>query len=289
MSPKSHLHGSIVGIAWMIAAMIVIPLMDGTAKYLVQRYPPMEVIWTRYFFHLVFMLPVALWRFGWCGMKTPNITLQLVRGGLMVASTVFFVNAVRTLPFADTLALVFIAPLIVTALSPWALDEKVGTGRWIAVVVGFAGACIIIRPGFGSFDWGTVLAICAGTAYALYLIATRKLAGSAPPLVTLTYTALMGGTLCGLAMPGQWISPTIVDLGHMALMGAISAGGHFLIIKAFDRSPASVLAPLVYLQIATATIFGYLVFGDFPDVVTWMGIAVVVGSGLYISLAERRT
>ncbi len=271
----------------MVAGMTIVPIMDGTAKYLVQYYPPLEVIWARYFFHLVFLMPVVLWRLGWHALAMARPRFQILRSMLMVTSTMFFVNAVARLPLADTLALTFIAPLVVTILSPWLLGEKVGLGRWLAVAIGFAGACIVIRPAFAQFNWGYLLALACGCIYALYLVATRKLAGAAPPIVTLAYTATVGGIALTAVMPFVGVAPSLPDLLLMMLMGSISAGGHFLLIKAFDYAPASLLSPLVYLQIATATVFGYLVFGQIPDAVTFLGIAVIAGSGIYISTVGR--
>lgn len=288
-APLLRMRGPLVGIAWMVAGMIIVPLMDGIVKYLVQYYPALEVVWARYFFHFVFLFPLVLWRMGWRAFAVGNPKLQLLRSGLMVISTTFFANAVARLPFADTIALTFIAPLVVTMLSPWLLGERVSLGRWLAVITGFVGALVVIRPGFADFNWGYVLALCCGTCYALYLVATRKLAGAAAPIVTLAFTASLGALVMSALMPFVGVMPTLPHLGLMMLAGLISAGGHFLLIKAFDHAPASLLSPLVYLQIATATVFGYLVFGQLPDAVTWIGIAVIVGSGVYNSVATRQS
>ena len=282
--PKNR--APLVGIGLMLAGMMLMPVMDGTAKYLAARYPVAEVIWARYFFHLIVMVPVILWRYGPRACWPNKPLLQLVRGGLMLGSSFFFVFAIRHMPLADALTLVFVAPLVVTALSPFLLGERVDGKRWLAVAVGFSGAVIIIRPGFGIMQSSAFLALGAGCTYAFYLIATRKLAGSAPPLVTLTYTALLGGVILAAFMPAVWVAPGLADLGRMVLMGLVSAGGHLLLIMAFDRAPASVLAPFFYSQIVMATVFGFFVFGDFPDGLTWLGIAVIVSSGVYLSLRE---
>jgi drug/metabolite transporter (DMT)-like permease len=186
------------------------------------------------------------------------------------------------------LALVFISPLIVTALSPLILGEHVGIRRWSAVIVGFCGALVIIRPGLGVFEPAALLAAGAGAVYATYLIATRKLSGSAPPLVTLAYTALLGAVVMTAIQPAVWIWPAPTDWLWMAGMGALAATGHFLLIKAFDHAPASVLAPFTYSEMAMATAVGYFAFGDFPDALTWVGVAIIVASGLYISFRERK-
>lgn len=279
---------TLTAILLILAAMTLVPMMDGIAKYLSSSYPVTQIVWARYFFHLLALLPIVWWRYGRRALVPRRPVLQVIRGGLLLGSTVLFFAAIAQMPLADALALVFVSPLVVTALSPLLLGETVGMRRWSGVVVGFLGACLIIRPGLEVMQWGSLLALGAGTVYALYIIATRKLSGSAPPLVTLTYTALLGAVVMSVLTPGAWITPGLKDLALMIGMGLLAAAGHFLLIKAFERAPASLLAPFSYSEIVMATIIGYVVFGDFPDPWTWVGIAVIVASGLYISLRERK-
>jgi len=191
------------------------------------------------------------------------------------------------MPLADALALIFVSPLLVTALSPWVLGESVGPRRKLAVLVGFLGALLIIRPGVGAIQWPALLALGAGVVFGLYLLTTRRLAGSAPPLVTLTYSAAAGALIMSFVAPVVWVVPSLTDLAGMVMLGAIAAGGHFLLIKSFDFAPASLLAPFTYSEIIMTTLLGFVFFGDFPDSWTWAGIAVIIGSGVYISLRER--
>ena len=145
------------------------------------------------------------------------------------------------------------------------------------------------RPGMTVINTGTLLALGAGTIYALYMVATRKLSGSAPPLVTLTFTAILGTVAMSTAVPFQWITPDAVDFLMMAAMGGCAALGHYLLIKAFDHAPASVLAPFGYSKIVMTTVIGFFFFGDFPNTWTWVGVGVIIASGVYISLREGRT
>lgn len=276
------------GIALMLGAMAVVPLMDGVAKHLSATVPVLQVVWARYFFHLLILLPVVLWRHGAGALALRNPWLQVVRGGFLLSSTILFFAAIAVMPIADALALVFVAPLIVTALSPLALGERIGPRRWTAVCAGFVGVLVIVRPGLTVFHVGMLLALGAGTVYALYSLATRKLAGSAPPLVTLTYTALLGALVMSAAAPAFWVEPQASDVAWMLLMGLLAACGHFLIIKSFECAQASLLAPLGYSEMVMATVVGYLAFGDFPDPWTWAGVAIVIASGVYVSLRERR-
>jgi drug/metabolite transporter (DMT)-like permease len=278
----------VAGIVLMLAAMAVVPLMDGVAKHLSATFPVLQVVWARYFFHLLILLPLVLWRHGAAALLLRNPWLQLLRGGFLLGSTILFFAAIAVMPIADALALVFVAPLVVTALSPLFLGERVGPRRWTAVSVGFVGVLVIVRPGVSAFHPGMLLALGAGTVYAFYSLATRKLSGSAPPLVTLVYTALMGAMVMSAVVPAVWTPPGARDFLWMALMGALAAGGHFLVIKSFEHAEASLLAPLGYSEIVMATIVGYLIFGDFPDAWTWAGIVIVIASGVYVSMRERR-
>ncbi len=276
------------GIVLMLAAMAVVPVMDGVAKHLSASFPVLQVVWARYFFHLLILLPVVLWRHGAGALLLRNPWLQVARGGFLLGSTGLFFAAIAVMPIADALALVFVAPLVVTALSPLILGERVGLRRWTAVGVGFVGVVVIVRPGLSAFHPGMLLALGAGTVYAFYSLATRKLSGSAPPLVTLVYTALLGALVMSALVPVVWTPPGTEDLFWMVLMGALAAAGHFLVIKSFEHAEASLLAPLGYSEIVMATVVGYVAFGDFPDAWTWLGVAIVIASGVYVSLRERR-
>lgn len=277
------------GILLYIPAMAIVPLMDGIAKHLSTEMSVMQVSWARYFAHFAILLPIILIKHRPAQLIPSRPVLQLVRGGLLLVSTVCFFWAISLMPLADALAIVFVSPLVVTALSPWLLGETVGLRRWSAVVVGFIGACIIIQPGPEMFNSGALLALAAGTLYALYLIATRRLAGSAPPLVTLFYTALVGAVLLSLIVPFTWTTPNLEQIGWMASLGLIAAVGHFLVIKAFQMAPASLLAPYGYSEIVMATVVGYLIFGDFPGYWSWVGVSIVIASGIYVSVRERKS
>lgn len=281
---NSHLKG----IALYVAAMAIVPLMDGIAKHLSDEMSVLQVSWARYFAHFLILLPLVLIRHKPAQLLPQQPFLQVVRGGFLLVSTVCFFWSISLMPLADALAIVFVSPLVVTALSPWLLREAVGLRRWSAVIIGFLGACIIIRPGPEMLSSGAPFALAAGIGYALYLISTRRLAGSAPPSITLFYTALVGAIVLSLAVPFAWTTPDVTQIALMAGLGLIAAIGHFLVIKAFDSAPASLLAPYGYSEIVMATAVGYLVFGDFPDSWTWTGIAILIASGIYVSLRERK-
>jgi len=271
----------------MLGAMFIMPLLDGLAKFLQGTYPTGQVVWARYTFHLLLMLPLVVSRFGVRALVPARWGEQLLRGALLLSATVLFFSSIRVLPLADTLSLFFVSPLLVTILAAVLLGEPVGWRRIVAVLIGLMGVAIMLRPGSGLLGPAALLALGAGTVHAVYMVVTRRLAGSDPPLVTLAHTALVGAVASSLVVFLWWEPPTLRDFGLMVLMGGLAAAGHYLIIKAFDYAPAAWLAPVGYAEIVMSTVVGFLVFGDFPSALTWLGIAIIIFSGIYISLRER--
>jgi drug/metabolite transporter (DMT)-like permease len=278
----------LLGIGLMITAMAVLPFLDVIAKYLGQQgVPVMQIVWARLFFGAILTLPFAIRIAGVKGLM-PNMPLMhAVRACFIIAATAFFFWALHYLPIADTLAIFFVQPLIVTMLSPIMLGEHVGIRRWSAVAVGFAGTLIIIRPGFEELNPGVFLALASGTCLALYLLLTRKISGSAPPMLTTFYTSLMGGLITSVIVLFVWETPTAEQWAFFVLLSFIANGGHYLIIRAYDNAEASLLAPLAYTEIVMATIAGWYFFGDFPDGWTFIGVGILIASAIYISWRER--
>lgn len=279
----------LAGIGCMLLGVSVVPLMDGIAKFLSSDFHVLQIVWARFAFHIAWLLPIVLWRFRPRDLMPRHPRLQLLRGGFLLGATLCFFTAIRVMPLADALALLFISPMICTLLSPWVLREHVGPWRWAAVAAGFAGALVVIRPGFGVFQWIALLALAAGALHGGYLVTTRRLSGSTRPMVTLLFTALLGLVAMSFTLPLVWRPPAGGDWLLMALMGLFAAGGHFLIIRGFDQAPAPIVAPIGYFEIVVATMVGYLAFGDFPDSWTWIGISIIVASGIVIALRESRT
>lgn len=279
----------LAGIGCMLLGVSVVPLMDGIAKYLSGDFHVLQIVWARFAFHIAWLLPILLWRFRPRDLLPRHPALQVLRGGFLLGATLCFFTAIRVMPIADALALLFISPMICTLLSPWVLGEHVGPWRWAAVAAGFAGALVVIRPGFGVFQWMSLLALAAGALHGGYLVTTRRLSGSTRPMVTLLFTALVGLVAMSVALPMVWTPPATGDWLLMILMGLFAAGGHFLIIRSFDQAPAPIVAPIGYFEIVVATLVGYFAFGDFPDGWTWAGISIIVASGIVIALRESRS
>lgn len=277
----------LLGIGLMLASVALLPVMDGLAKSMTGTFAATQLVWARFLVQSLLIVPLALATSPRAMLRPSRPALQVARGVGILLGTFLFFGAIRTMPIADALALLFIAPLIVTALSPLVLGEPVGVRRWAAVLVGFAGALVVLRPGLTALQPGALLALGAGVSFAGYVLLTRRLSHAAPPLVTLAWTSLVCLSAASLALPAVWVTPEPLQVAKMAAMGTIGAGGHYLMIRAFEKAPAALLAPFGYGEIVTATIIGYYWFGDFPDGPTWVGIAILAASGIYISLRER--
>jgi drug/metabolite transporter (DMT)-like permease len=279
---------ALIGIGLMLTAMAVLPFLDAIAKYLGQQgVPVMQIVWARLFIGAFLTLPFALRLTGPRGLIPNMPVMHAVRGALMIAATGFFFAALHYQSIADTLAIFFVQPLIITLLSPFVLGEKVGIRRWVAVVIGFIGTLIIIRPGFQQITPGVPLALGSGACLAIYLLLTRRIAGSAPAMVTTFYTSLMGAIIMSVIVLFVWQTPTPSQWVLFILLSAIANGGHFLIIRAYDHAEASLLAPLAYSEIIMATVLGWYLFGDFPDAWTFVGVAILIACAVYISWRER--
>ena len=188
---------------------------------------------------------------------------------------------------AKALTLAFVAPLIVTAFSPIFLGEKVGFKRWSAVIIGFIGSLVVIRPGFVEINLASFGALGTGIMYGFYLIITRKLSTSDNPLLTLLLTGVVGAIIISCVMPFVWVQPTINQWSMMAAIGVFACIGHLFLILSLKYADASKLAPFSYFEIITNILIGYYFFGDFPDNWTFLGLAIIVMSGIYIYQREQ--
>jgi drug/metabolite transporter (DMT)-like permease len=280
---------SLRAILLTIATVVGFAVMNGTNKYLTQDYPVAQVVWARFFFAGLGILLVALWRPGWRALfRTRRPGIQALRSLLMISSTVLFIGALSLLPLAEVEAINFAAPLFVVALSAPLLKERVPASIWIAVVVGFAGVLVIIRPGAGVFAWAALMPLGVAFLYAVFQLVTRRLGGVDGAMTSLFYSGLLGMVATTLAMPFVWRSPDLQGWLLMALAGSLGAGSHFLLIKALELAPAALLQPFTYAQLVAAVLIGYAVFDAVPDLWTWIGSAIVAASGLYVLARQRR-
>jgi drug/metabolite transporter (DMT)-like permease len=222
-------------------------------------------------------------------VRTRRLGLQLFRGLVLVGSSLVFFWALSMMPLAEASAITFVSPLLLTAMSVWLLKERVRPAAWAAVAVGFVGVLFIIRPGGAVFTPAAVLPLMTAALFALYQLLTRKLAGVDSSIATLFLGGIVGTIVMSLAVPLFWKTPETAWHALLFLVtGALGAGGHFILIRAFEHAPASVLAPFVYAQLVTVLLLGYFVFGTFPDTLSLVGMAIIVASGAWIATHQTR-
>ncbi|HWS12103.1 MAG TPA: DMT family transporter [Rhodocyclaceae bacterium] len=284
-------HHPLRAIALFLMAMLLFATLDTTAKHLAQTFPVPMLVWARYTFHFLLMLLVLGWSMRGRLIATRHPVEQVLRALLLVATTGFGVAALRIMPLAESTAIFFVAPLIVTVLAVPLLGEAVGGRRYVAVLAGFAGVLLIARPGGTLPAAGVAAALVAAVAYSGYQILTRRIARHENAVTMVFYTALVGTAVMTLALPWYWSGP-MPDWRQALLicsLGIYGGTGHFLLTRAFRLAPASTLSPFQYVQLVWATLLGWLVFGQLPDGLSMAGGLVIAASGVAIALDERRS
>jgi drug/metabolite transporter (DMT)-like permease len=284
-------HHTLRAIALFLMAMLLFATLDTTAKHLAQTFPVPMLVWARYTFHFLLMLLVLGWSMRGRLIATRHPVEQVLRALLLVATTGFGVAALRIMPLAESTAIFFVAPLIVTVLAVPLLGEKVGRRRYVAVLAGFAGVLLIARPGGTLPATGVAAALVAAAAYSGYQILTRRIARHENAVTMVFYTALVGTAVMALALPWYWSGP-MPDWRQALLicsLGIYGGTGHFLLTRAFRLAPASTLSPFQYVQLVWATLLGWLVFGQLPDGLSMAGGLVIAASGVAIALDERHS
>ena len=269
-----------------LSAWVILPFMDTIAKYLSSEISFFQIAWARYFFTVFWTFPFIFFFFRKNLIWTENPKLQILRGLTLFSANICFFYSISIISMAKALTLAFIAPLVTTALSPILLGEKVGSKTWIAVIAGFIGSLVVIRPGFIEFNLATIAALGTGCLYGVYLIITRKLHSSDNPLLTLLLTGIVGATVSTLFVPLFWVNPTNIQWLWLAIMGIFACLGHILLIYSLKYADASKLAPFGYFEIITNIILGYYIFNDFPDLWTFVGLFIIISSGFYIFRRE---
>lgn len=274
------------GILWILMAGFLFATQDVIAKHLSASYPTTQVLWGRFIVPVVALAIYFNRRLPGI-MATRRLGLQLVRSGLLCVMLGLLFSAYRSMPLADVTAIMFVGPILVTALSLPLLGEHVGPRRWAAVVVGFAGALIIIRPGAGVLQGAAFLALGAAVVSSIHQLMIRVLSRDDSALTTLVYTPLVGALATSAAMAFLWVAPDGEGWLLMALLGILGVGSQLGTIKAFEAAPAATVSPFLYVVLIWAGVYGFAVFGDIPDAWTLLGAAVIVASGLYIFRREQ--
>lgn len=272
----------------MILAMVIFASQDAIIKLLTGDYPVGQIIMVRYLVFAVFAVAWAHWRGGLRrALSSRQRGWQVARSLLLVAEVALFAWVVRFLPLADMHAIFAVAPLMVTVLAVVVLGERVGPRRWAAVAVGFVGVLIILRPGAGVMDPMAPLAVLGAFLFALYVVATRKVSATDSAEASFLHMAVIGALATLAVGPAVWVAP---DLQGWLMLGALSVAaviGHSLFVLALQAAPASLLQPFQYTILVWATVLGFLVFGDLPDLATVLGALLVVASGVFVIRRER--
>ena len=279
--------GVIRGILLMILAGFMFSLLDATAKFLGPYMHPLEISWLRFVTHvLVVFLIFRVWERP-SQLKVNDPKMQILRGLCMCGSTGFNFAAVQYLQLTEAAAIMFAAPLVVTALSGPLLGEWAGWRRWAAVIVGFLGVALVTRPGFGEVHWAVLLSFGAMLSYALYILLTRRLGSSEETGTLLIWPGFVGVALFAPLAAPVFEVPALPLWPIVLLMGVFGAYGHYVLILAHKLATPNVLAPFAYTQMIWMIVLGFVLFGDLPDVWTMAGTAIVAASGLYILHRER--
>ncbi|HRD78241.1 MAG TPA: DMT family transporter [Hyphomicrobiaceae bacterium] len=283
---------SLRGILLVCVAFALFSGLDATAKYMatVVQLPVTQVTWIRFVSQfLLIVLVMGIVQVPRL-LSTVKLKQQLVRSVLMMASTVMNFLALRHLRLDQTQTIYFLAPFVVALLAGPFLGEWVGWRRLVAIMVGFSGIIVVVRPGVATFEPAMLFAFGSMLAYASFMLLTRYLASYDPPEVTLFYSLLAGTYFLAPLAIVDWVWPESVFiwllLGSMGLWGGL---GHYIFILAYRRAPASTLAPFVYLGLVTHVAAGYLVFNQVPDAWTLAGAGIVIASGIYLVHREHVT
>ena len=274
------------GIVFFVAATVLYSSSDTMAKYLTGSLPAVEIAWVRY---VVFTLMAAspLVRTGRAGLRTRRPLWQILRGLGVVGSAVLFISSLASLPMAEATTVNFVSPLLITALAVPVLGERVALGGWIAVLVGFAGVLIVMRPGTGGFHPAVLLVLLSSACWVSAMLITRRMAATERPTTTLLWTASTGLLVLSALLPFAFRPPGLAQVGIALMVGLVASTGQWLTILAFRNTAASVLAPLSYAQLLWSSTLGYLVFHAVPDRWTLVGAVVIAGSGFYTVHHER--
>ena len=289
--------GVMTGMALMLAGVLIAPLIDIFSKLATAHLSSTAVAFVRFVLQSSFMLPFMLWRGSWREIRLSHAGFHAIRGGVLALSMISFVTTLRHMEVADAIAIFFVEPMILTILSSIFLGETIGWRRYTACGVGILGALLIIQPSFGEVGPVALLPVVTAFCVAIFAIMTRLRAHREDPWAMQFQTGIWGGLFCALALlvlDPQGTADIANLPGNMSAIGLLfgvslaATTSGILSVYAYRHAPASTLAPLQYFEIVSATVLGWYVFGKFPDALKWLGIAIIITSGLYILWRERK-
>jgi drug/metabolite transporter (DMT)-like permease len=283
----------LAGIALATAAVGCFAALDTTTKYISASVPLLMALWFRYAFQAVATTALVLPLRGLSVWRTLHPKFQVLRGVLLLTSSLLAFASLKYMPVGEFTAIVMISPLAITVLAATVLKEKVSALRWLLVAGGFAGTLVIIRPGGEAFTWASLLPLGLVATNAWFQVLTSKLARTEDPVTMHLYTGWVGALLASVALPFVWTAlPAWWLWAALCFMGLSATVGHFMLILAYQRAPAATLTPYLYLQIAFAMLGGWLVFSHVPDGWSLLGIALIAvcgAAGAWLTARESRT
>lgn len=279
----------LAGILFMCGAGLLFPVMSGFAKFLGEDYNTLQISWARAFGHIVYMLVFFVPKFGVQMLHTRRPGTQLFRSLMLFISNTSSFLAITFIPLAKAASITMMAPFFVLPIAWLWLGERSTRGRLVAMAVGFAGVLLVIQPGTELFHWASLLSLLSGFCYAVYQVATRLISTIDSPETSGFYSSIVGGLGMFLVLPFVWKTPESArDIFYFCSLGVLGGTGHYFVARALTYAPANIVAPFQYFQLLGSVVVGYLFFGDFPDVLGWVGAAVIVAGGLYIGWSQTR-
>lgn len=285
--PYKQISNTPLGIVYMLMAVSLFGCMDTLVKWLSNSYPTVQIMFFR---SLCAFPPILIMVLrspgGFALLRTTQLMGHGARSMLGLAAMLCFFFSYTLMPLADVTAIAFAGPIFIACLSVWLLGEKVGLHRWSAIIVGFIGMIVIVRPGAGMLESGALIVVAATFFYALAMIQIRKLSRSEPAASIAFWFTAFCTVFTSLALPFFWVTPAWSDLPLLVGVGLIGGAAQFCMSRGYSLAPASVAAPFDYTHLIWSVLFGWYIWGDFPDLQTWIGCAIVIASGLYILWRE---
>ena len=292
VSSVKGLHPHIVGILLMMLALTVVNTSDAIAKWTIEDLPVFQVMFFQACGLMILASVVAREPNPVRLVRTDDPWLQTARSACQFVMGYSFYNGLKVLQFADLIAILFIGPLVITAMAHVFLRERAGPHRWAACVVGFIGGLIIVRPGSGMMGWGAVWPMFSIMSWSTYVVLTRKVSLRNSTGNMMLWASLISLAVLAALSPWYWQTPVDWQWAGLVVIALLSSSSNGLTIRAYTLAPASLLAPIIYAEIIGATIYGWIFWREFPDAWTWLGASVIVLAGLYVvhreSLATRR-
>ena len=274
-------RGHARAVIMILSSTFLFPVTDAIGKLLAMQIPVPQVVWGRLFFQCLVIALISFYRSNRSRLGTKSPLLQLSRSILWFANIMLLIAALPLMPLATAVTVLFTYPIFVTLFSGPLLGEEIGARRWTAVLLGFAGTALAMRPGFGVTMWGILLVVGAAVAAALFQIVTRRLAATDPSFATLFYTSLGSAVLSSLALKLDWVPLTIPQWELLALSGIVGGASSWLVIEAFSRATPAALAPLSYFEILWAAVLGLLLFQEIPDGWMILGALLIIAGSAY--------